>query len=1265
MTDARVHNGAAGRRPLRGPVGRRERTDCRPRPLEIAYRAGTYETFLRQLLDHVRSQPGDGGEHTGRRPLADFDVDAHHEWAVGLFKAWAEVGDVLSFYQERIANEGFLATAREERSVREIVRLIDYLPHPGVASATRLAYKVLELPGTPEVVVVPERASVTSVPERKELPQTWETVEELHARAEWNALRPRIPELELHPRLAPSATALELAGTDLGLEPGSPLLIELAGAAEPAFRRLTEVTEVEPETADGVPYTRVAWRRPLVPEPTPETPAELEVGRVVTFGQELSLFGHDAPAWAEVDDEVKARYARPLGGVVLSGAGDGWRSVNRGLPEDGVGAVLAAPDGSLYAGTPNGIFRSIDHDRWSRSGADLVGQEILTLASDGRQQLFAGTARNGVLRSTDGESWEVLLGEAAREPLMVIGPGRRPRSGRLPQSPVRAVLASGSRVFAGTDHGVFVFEQRSDTWQAVNKGLPDWAPKTGRAGVVVQALVAGGAAGELFAGTDRGVFHSRSSGRSWEPRNGGLPGFDAATGDAKLSVLALQLEHDRRTGASLLMAGTDLGAFRSLDGGRSWEPVSLGLPATDLETGLSKTPVSALTLATDPLTLERRHFAATAEGLFVSSNAGVYWTRADGELVGRPVGALARSASGGLVVAVPPGGFDRDRWPGFRIRRGELDLVEAEPGIEEGDWLVLLQAGDGDDAAAERRAAVVRAARVQQLVREEFSLEAVITRATADRPIERSDEFDLRTARVLAGSRQLALPVGRRRRLEPLAVDRVELDAGRPLPAFAGPRAVTVDGRLLRVRLAAGTSARTDDGRWLSIRSDSEPRVVSCRAAGRALRLRLSLAGGLEGEVAIEPTRLSWRPARDEDPPVAESVTAEWSPAADAASGPALALRPTLRHCYDPTTVRILGNTVLATQGKTVYRDVVGNGDATRPHQRFAISAPPLTYLQTGGAERWASTLEIRVGGVRWREVESLYSAGPDDRVYVIRHDIDGVATVVFGDGVHGARLPTGRQNVVALYRSGFWPDAVNRGRLTVAETKPLGLDGVTNPLPAAAAAPPESADESRTRAPVSLRALGRIVSLRDYEDFCQTYPGVARARVARLATPRGELVQITVATTGGDPVRRGGELHRALLEAVEAARADRTPLSIDGCRRGRFELAARVRHALDRRAVDVERAVRERLLAAFRRDRACFGERITASRIVALVREAPGVASVQLTRFHRSTLERAVESSLDARPARWDGDSGRVLPAELLELRQPGGLLLETVADR
>ncbi|UCG83395.1 MAG: hypothetical protein JSW38_00805, partial [Dehalococcoidia bacterium] len=63
--------------------------------------------------------------------------------------------------------------------------------------------------------------------------------------------------------------------------------------------------------------------------------------------------------------------------------------------------------------------------------------------------------------------------------------------------------------------------------------------------------------------------------------------------------------------------------------------------------------------------------------------------------------------------------------------------------------------------------------------------------------------------------------------------------------------------------------------------------------------------------------------------------------------------------------------------------------------------------------------LEIYVDGTLWQRVERLADFGPNDKVYVVVEDSAGQSSIRFGDGEHGARLPTRSSKVVAKYRLG------------------------------------------------------------------------------------------------------------------------------------------------------------------------------------------------------------------------------------------------------
>ena len=107
-----------------------------PNALSLAYRIGTHATFFETMKARLSS--ADYSE------LADLKTRRGDDPAIALMDAWALVADVLTFYQERIANEGYLRTATERRSVLEIARLIGYELRPGVAATAYLAYTLDE-----------------------------------------------------------------------------------------------------------------------------------------------------------------------------------------------------------------------------------------------------------------------------------------------------------------------------------------------------------------------------------------------------------------------------------------------------------------------------------------------------------------------------------------------------------------------------------------------------------------------------------------------------------------------------------------------------------------------------------------------------------------------------------------------------------------------------------------------------------------------------------------------------------------------------------------------------------------------------------------------------------------------------------------------------------------------------------------------------------------------------------------------------------------
>ena len=165
-----------------------------------------------------------------------------------------------------------------------------------------------------------------------------------------------------------------------------------------------------------------------------------------------------------------------------------------------------------------------------------------------------------------------------------------------------------------------------------------------------------------------------------------------------------------------------------------------------------------------------------------------------------------------------------------------------------------------------------------------------------------------------------------------------------------------------------------------------------------------------------------------------------------------LQLAKPLAYYYNRDTVTIYGNVVKATHGET-RNETLGNGDGSKAFQSFALKQPPLTYVPAATPAGAESTLKVYVNDVEWHETDALAGLAPTDRRFITRTDDDGKTSVIFGNGRAGARVPTGIENVKAVYRNGIGkPGNVQAEQISLLATRPLGVKSVINPIRASAA---------------------------------------------------------------------------------------------------------------------------------------------------------------------------------------------------------------------
>jgi hypothetical protein len=282
----------------------------RPGLPRIAYRVGTHQELLESMLARLSQSGLPAMQALTTRDRTDFTI--------AFLDALAVLGDVLTFYEERTINETYIRTATERLSVQELARLIDYQLRPGVAASAWLAFTLDDTPGAlgqalsltatsqdtiqrlPPIVIA-RGLPVQSVPAPGEQPQVYETIEAIHARLEWNAIRPRLSQPQ---QASTAASVLVLEGLENNVKRGDVLAV-ITPSGQKALENVLDVT-LDTETRT----TRVQVAAPAA-LPGYSGPQNLPKGSASDFaaGTELDDDAIDAivaRTWTSADLEALA-----------------------------------------------------------------------------------------------------------------------------------------------------------------------------------------------------------------------------------------------------------------------------------------------------------------------------------------------------------------------------------------------------------------------------------------------------------------------------------------------------------------------------------------------------------------------------------------------------------------------------------------------------------------------------------------------------------------------------------------------------------------------------------------------------------------------------------------------------------------------------------------------------------------------------------------------------------------------------------------------
>lgn len=361
-------------------------------------------------------------------------------------------------------------------------------------------------------------------------------------------------------------------------------------------------------------------------------------------------------------------------------------------------------------------------------------------------------------------------------------------------------------------------------------------------------------------------------------------------------------------------------------------------------------------------------------------------------------------------------------------------------------------------------------------------------------------------------------------------------------------------------------------------------------------------------------------------------------------------LQDSLEYDYRRNTVTINANVTPASHGETVP-EILGSGDGAKSHQRFTLKQSPLTYITASTTTGAASSLQIRVNDLLWQEVDSLYGRGADEQVYTIITNDDGTSTVQFGDGIHGARLPTGLNNVRAEYRKGM-----GTGGNLVAEkidqllVRALGVKSAVNPVSASGGDDAETLDELRVNAPLTTLTLGRVVSISDYQHFARNFSGVSKALAVWSFYAGRKQILLTIGGPGGGAIDAKSETYQKLLQALHDYGDPFALVKIASFRAISFRLSGNlfVDDRYDKKIV--LETVKNALLDSFCYDRRQFCQAVFLSEVIEVIQAIGGVFAVDVDALHRSDQMQALNTRSLADPPHLD-QHGSMLAAELITI--------------
>jgi len=1154
----------------------------------LAYRVGTQASFLETMkarlsnlgitLDVLEAAAtGAGQPGTQLYPLQGLSTRDENDPAIAFLDAWATVADVLTFYQERIVNEGYLRTATERRSIMELARLVGYDLRPGVSASVFLAYTVDN--GT--TTIIPAGSRAQSVPDPGEQPQPFETSADLEARGKWNDLQPRLTRPTfIVKENADIVDTVDFQGTSTNLKPNDPLLLVFDdNSGVPAGQILRFVHDVEDQAKDN--RTKVTLQVVLT-DPSFIRAVQQTVARYLDLPSFCvsatdPITGNVEVILADFFDPQKVFSAfiadvQSLQDQLTQAQKDGNAVIVIWL------SALIADLEKILNWVPFGI---IDSNNPGLQG--LFAQIQEKIKKD--KQLLMPTTDVASTQIKLGSLLVPLLKPASLQPANTLRLDRSVKQAFSFSSDIHPQLltvlnpALGTTLYTAVSNAQITQASALESAQALR----------------VKSAPFGHNAPLKPVFDDNGKLIGQEE---WPLSNSVKIGIT-------LSFLELQLSAEKAASAtppplpSSLGGSTIIGIEVSLQQGGVTQSTSVPLQAGE-QTISFDAPFAnqgiSMTInpnATTPQDIDSIVFNFTQLGQTIQITPQNQGAAIGVQVNQDPMQILTGKdtkvySSGGhdIEVTLDVGQLSITDLVVMPLpdtpQRNVLALDAQFDRITPGSWVVIERPDPNDSTKTIQ--IISKALKTETISRADYNITATVTQLTLDQQWLFDQDVSLATLRqvtVYAQSDEQGLtdepidPV-----LEGACGDTVELD-----DVYAG---------LKTGRWAIVTGERTDIFGVIGVTGTELVMLAGVTQGVHQVSVPTPTGSGSGGGGATQGNTQLVNLPGDKTHTFLQFATP-------------------LAYSYKRDTVTIYGNVAKATHGET-RNEVLGSGDGSKALQSFSLKQSPLTYLTAPTPAGAASTLKVYVNDIQWHETESLVEEGPNDRIYITKTDDNDKTATIFGNGVHGARLPTGAENVKATYRSGIGkPGNVKANQISMLATRPLGVRAVINPLAASGGADRDSRDQARRNVPVAVLALDRLVSVQDYADFARTYAGIGKASALLLSDGQRQLVHLTIVGADNIPIDKTSDLYLNLFAALRQFGDPQVPLQVDLCQVKLLVISANIEILPDYLWEVVALNIRTALLDAFSFDNRVLGQPVFQSEVISIMQNIVGVAYVHM----------------------------------------------------